>query len=309
MQFTILTPTYNRSHTLPLVYDCLKKQTLQDFEWLIIDDGSSDDTSSLVQSWSDAPFPVRYLKKTNGGKHTALNLGVQQAKGYFTLILDSDDVIKPTCLERLTHHWHTIPESERSGYSGLTGLCEDQHGRILGGTFPKDVFDSNAVAITYRYRLSADRYGMQRTEVLRQFPFPVFEGERFLTESVVWNRIGRSYKNRYVNEVLCVKEYRADGLTKSVFKHLCNNPKGSSLYYQELLNVSEPISPKVRLGIYTYYVRYALHARNSVTDIVRRGHNHPVFMLLGLLLGAPLYLRDKRHLDQSVPASHTYAVE
>jgi glycosyltransferase involved in cell wall biosynthesis len=300
--FTVLTPTYNRAYTLTNVYDCLCQQTLQDFEWLIIDDGSSDQTEALVQQWLDkAPFPIRYLKKNNGGKHTALNLGIQEAKGYFTVILDSDDVMKPTCLERFLYHWQSIPESEREHYAGITALCEDQNGYILGGKFPSDTFDSNAVEITYLHRLSDDRYGMQRSEVMRAFPFPEFQNEKFLTESVVWNRIARHYKNRYVNEILCVKEYRADGLTRSVSKHLCKNPKGSSLYYQELLGVKVAMSAKVRLGVHAYYVRYALHAGQDVPGIVT-AMKRPGFRLLGGLLGSFLYLRDKTRSVRS-PAS------
>jgi glycosyltransferase involved in cell wall biosynthesis len=257
-----------------------------------------------TQSWTEAPFPIRYLKKPNGGKHTALNLGIQEARGYFTAILDSDDVITPTCLERFLHHWQTIPEGERESYAGITALCEDQRGKILGGKFPRDTFDSNAIEITYLHRLADDRYGMQRTEVMRQFPFPQFQGERFLTESVVWNRIARRYKNRYVNEVLCTKEYRADGLTRSISKHLSKNPQGSSLYYQELLEVTVPIPSRVRLGIHAYYVRYALHAKQNLLKIMSRGSEHPLYMLLGCLAGGFLYLRDRTEQTQAVTVSN-----
>ncbi len=294
MLFTILTPTYNRAYTLTNVYECLMKQTLQDFEWLIVDDGSSDQTENLVKQWLDSsPFPIRYLKQRNGGKHTALNLGIQEARGYFTVILDSDDVITPTCLERFDAHWQVIPKPKRDEYAGVTGLCVDQHNVILGGRFPSDTFDSNAIEITYLHRLADDRYGMQRTEVMRQFPFPVFQGERFLTESVVWNRIARHYKNRYVNEVLCIKEYRPDGLTRSIAKHLSRNPQGSSLYYEELLGVPEPLPFKVCLGIHAYYVRYALHAKQRVTEILGKGWKRPGFMVLGWVVGGLFYLRDK----------------
>lgn len=292
--FTVLTPTYNRAHTLANVYDCLVKQTLQEFEWLIVDDGSRDHTENLVHQWmKEAPFAIRYFKKTNGGKHTALNLGIREAEGDFTVILDSDDVLKDDCLERLLHHWLAIPEEAREGFAGVTGLCVDQDNQILGGKFPRDTFDSDAIAISYVLRLSDDRYGMQRTDVMRQFPFPVFAGERFLTESVVWNRVARQYKNRYINEAVCIKEYRADGLTRSVSKHLRNNPKGSSLYYQELLDVPEPLTFKVRLGIHAYYLRYALHAKTPLPDILWQGSKHPLFMLLGGVLGLLLFLCDK----------------
>lgn len=293
LKFTVLTPTYNRAHTLGNVYKCLEAQTLQNFEWLIVDDGSSDTTQDLVAGWSQtSPFTIRYIKQTNGGKHTALNRGIQEAKGYFTVVLDSDDVIYPHCLERFLYHWNTIPEAQREHYAGVTGLCVNQHGNLLGGEFPDNTFDSNAVEITYVYCLADDRYGMQRTEVMRGFPFPVFEGEKFLTESVVWNRVARHYKNRYVNEVLCVKEYRADGLTRSIAKHRSNNPKGSSLYYQELLCAPEPFAFKTRVGIYTYYVRYALHAKQRPLEVIR-GSRKPLFALLGWLLGTFLYTRDR----------------
>src|SRR2546423_7154708 len=120
MRFTVLTATYNRAHLLPRVYESLCAQTFRDFEWVIVDDGSTDGTRELVSSWHE-DFPIRYFWKPNGGKHTAVNLGVQEAAGQFIVILDSDDRLIPDTLERLDYHWKQIPDPRQFAF--LVCLC------------------------------------------------------------------------------------------------------------------------------------------------------------------------------------------
>lgn len=203
--FTVFTPTFNRAHTLHRVHGSLGRQTYRDFEWLVVDDGSADGTGELIAKWSaSSPFPIRYLYQRNRGKHVAFNTGVCEARGRFFLALDSDDACAPQALERFKWHWDDIPETSQDRFTGVTALCEDQHGRLVGSRFPRDVMDSDSNEIRYRFRVAGEKWGFHRTEVLRQYPFPTPAGARFLPEGLVWSAIARSYRTRFVNEILRV---------------------------------------------------------------------------------------------------------
>jgi glycosyltransferase involved in cell wall biosynthesis len=201
--FTVFTPTYNRAATLPRVYQSLQAQTFRDFEWLIVDDGSVDNTHEVVQKWqAEAEFPIGYVYQVNQGKPTAFNRGVREAAGELFLTLDSDDSCLPQALERLKYHWENIPAAQREHFSAVTALCKDQNGRLSGNKFPQDVTDSDCVEMYFRGYLWGERWGFQRTDVLREFPFPDLPGKTFVPESVVWLALSQRYKTRFVNEVL-----------------------------------------------------------------------------------------------------------
>jgi glycosyltransferase involved in cell wall biosynthesis len=210
--FTVFTPTYNRASTLGRVHDSLLRQTFTDFEWLIVDDGSTDGTADLVEGWQAAsPFPIRYVWQPNQGKHVAMNKGSELARGELFLTVDSDDECVPVALERLKHHWDQIPAAERESFAAVTALAMDQHGRLVGTRFPADVLDSTSIELVYRYRMRGDKWGFTRTDVLRAHPFPVAEGTPFIPESLVWDEIALSYRTRFVNEMLLVNWTRPPG--------------------------------------------------------------------------------------------------
>ena len=151
--FTVFTPTFNRALTLHRVYQCLEGQTFRDFEWLIVDDGSSDSTGDLVAMWAKtASFPVRYWRQENLGKHVAFNRGVERANGAFFLTLDSDDWCVPEALARLKSHWDSIPEKVRDDFSAVTVLCKTEEGEIVGEPFPNEFVDSNCAIATSIWR-------------------------------------------------------------------------------------------------------------------------------------------------------------
>lgn len=131
-RFTVFTPTFNRARTLPRVYESLRQQSFQDFEWLIVDDGSTDDTRDVVAAFDASLFPICYVYQTNGHKKTASNHGVREALGELFLTLDSDDEILPHTLERLNFHWESIPTERRDGFSVVTGLCIWDAGQVVG---------------------------------------------------------------------------------------------------------------------------------------------------------------------------------
>jgi glycosyltransferase involved in cell wall biosynthesis len=203
--FTVFTPSYNRAATLPRVYESLRSQTFRDFEWLIVDDGSTDGTRYLVENWQQkAEFPIRYIYQENQGKPAAFNHGVREARGELFLSVDSDDAPVPEGLERLKFHWDAIPQSDRDRFSAVTGLCKLHDGRLAGDEFPGGTLDSDSIEMAFRYRIRGDKWGFQRTDVLKCFPFACGPTAKFVCESTVWFAIARRFKTRFVSEPLLI---------------------------------------------------------------------------------------------------------
>ena len=242
MRFTVLTATYNRATYLPGVYESLCAQTFRDFEWVIVDDGSTDGTRELVASWKSF-FPIRYAWKPNGGKHTAINRGAQMASGDFIFIVDSDDRCLPQSLERFDYHWRQIPNPDRFAFVVALDYREDGK-TILGKEFPRQVMD------IFRLRealvlADSDRCSIIRTDVFKKFPYPVFKNERDMLEGVAWNRILREYGARYVNEPLKIGGYAPGGITGQRDRRT-PNPKGAVVYYTDLVFSDVPLRLKLK---------------------------------------------------------------
>jgi glycosyltransferase involved in cell wall biosynthesis len=249
MRFTVVTPAYNGAHTLGQVYKCLCAQTFHDFEWVIVDDGSTDGTKDLVSSWKPS-FPIRYFWKANGGQHSAENLGVSVANGEFVLFCDSDDRYMANALERFDYHWRQIPDP--SLFANLSCLCCKPDGSIVGQAYPADHVDAFTFADQLRYR-NCERWGINRTDVLREFPFP--EGERYVPAGLVWNRISRKYAARFFNEALRIYEPNPDGISSNVTELRASSPKSTLTYYRELALSPAPISLRLRAA--TNFCRFA----------------------------------------------------
>jgi glycosyltransferase involved in cell wall biosynthesis len=237
--FTIFTPTYNRAHTLHRVYDSLCSQTLRDFEWLVIDDGSTDNTPALVAGWTNAAkFPIRYFKQDHAGKHIAHNLAVREARGRFFLPLDSDDACLPHALERMVYHWNSIPQPDRVSYSGVDGLCIDQRGKIIGDQFPSNPFDANMREQCYVYRVRGEKWGSTLTEIVRKIPFPEIKGT-YIPEGTLWLQLAKKYRKRCVNEIFRIYYVGDERTGTTVTKRIRNfggYAPGRLYFYTWLLN-------------------------------------------------------------------------
>jgi len=290
---TVLTPTFNRAGLLPRVYQSLLAQTQKEFEWLIVDDGSTDGTKDLVREWAKhSPFPVRYLWQENSGKHVAVNRGVALAQGDLVLILDSDDWLVPNAIERVHYWWNSIPEAQRAEFAGVAGLCAFPSGLLVGTAFPKQVLDSNPIEIRVRYKVKGDKCEVWRTDVLRNFPFPEDLG-RFVTEGLVWNRIARRYKVRFVNEIWKITEYQHDGLSAKSLELRAGSPRAARVYYKEFAETSEVKIPILRrLREYANYTRFSCHAHVSLLGQAREARLKLLWFWASPL-GILLYLRDR----------------
>ncbi len=265
--FTVFTGTYNRANLLRRVYESLTRQTYKDFEWLIVDDGSTDGTADIVESFtSAAQFPIRYIWKPNGGVHTAVNEGVRQARGKFFAILDSDDWYVDDALEKMLEFWDALEDSAKETCSGVCGLCAYDNGQIIGSKFPSDVWDSDDFVAKNIHRKKGDKIGFKRTDVMRKFPFPEDLG-RFVPESIVWNRIGNAYSTRFVNTVFAMKQYQAGGLTDRSRINSIRNPRAKVLIRSELLNCGRRLPHSVRAKATINLMRFSLHARNPIREL------------------------------------------
>lgn len=198
--FTVLTPTYNRAHTLARVYESLVLQTCVDFEWLIIDDGSTDSTRQLVETWqAGAPFLIRYVWQPNGHKKVALNHGFRLSQGEFIVVLDSDDELLPKGLSLFRGAWNAIPDDKRHDYCGVRALCIDEAGKIVGDRFPTDHFDATTSELLFKYGIRGEKLSCDKTEILRLFPFPE-DVKGYVPEHILWTQISQNYKCRCINE-------------------------------------------------------------------------------------------------------------
>lgn len=232
IKITICTPTYNRAYILTVLYKSLQNQTCKDFEWLIIDDGSSDNTQELAEAWiaSGDDFPVRYYKKQNGGKCSAINYGLDYADGELFVVVDSDDFLTDNAVEKIIELENTI--SDKNRFCGVAfNLGTDIN------TTPNKIFDGDYKDATLldRYTsLDGEKAYAFYTEVHKKYRYPLFDNEKFMTEAVVWNRIANDgYLMRFSNDIICIYEYREDGLTNAGTVLFVNNPKGYGLWLKE----------------------------------------------------------------------------
>jgi glycosyltransferase involved in cell wall biosynthesis len=246
------------------LYRSLQRQTFCDFEWLIVDDGSADNTEALVSAWQreENDFSIRYHKKANGGKHTAINAALELAEGELFFVMDSDDYLTDDALEKLAAWESELPKNGTfCGVAGNLGTSETET--------PNRVFEGEYHEGTLLDRYSVvdgERAMVFYTDIHRKYPYPVFDGERFMTEAVVYNRMAADgYKMRFYNNIVCVYEYQPDGLTRTGNSLFLNNPKGYGLWLREKAKF-EKISLLERIKLY-YTFTCDLSGRLSAKEI------------------------------------------
>lgn len=279
MIVTVFTPTFNRAYILPQLYDSLKKQTCKDFEWLIVDDGSTDKTEELVKSWlNETLFPIRYIKQQNGGKHRAINRGVQEAKGELFFIIDSDDYPTNDAIEEIKKRYENV--KGRHDIAGVIGFRLYADGRKINQGQFKDELVCNVIDYQYRHHGTGDMAEAYRTSVLREYPFPDIEVEKFCTESLVWNRIGCKYKMLFFNKGIYVCDYLEDGLTRSITKIRHKNPVYATLFYSEAVQLDMPFTGKIKNAInyWRFYFDYSTIKKPKISFCWY------IFMPFGLLI-------------------------
>jgi glycosyltransferase involved in cell wall biosynthesis len=272
--FSIITASYNRKHTLKGVYEGLLRQNFTNFEWIIVDDGSNDGTSELVDKWK-ANFNIVYKYKENGGKPSAVNLGLAFAKGRYLVVLDSDDVPLPEAISVFNEELQKTPD-EVCAVGALTMAIS---GKIIGSELSKPAEELTMLDAYSRRGMTGDKWLAFKAEVAKKFLFPTYGSERFVPEGLVFNRMSRhGYKTRFINRPLLVHEYLQDGLTRNHIELRADNPIGFIAYNIE--NVSE-----VDTIITPYYLKSALNIYATLLLCSKRPITTLVLMTLALPFG------------------------
>lgn len=270
MTVTVLTPTFNRGG-LQSLWDSLQKQTVKDFEWLVVDDGSTDGTKDLItQLQEKSDFPIRYIYKNNGGKHTALNVGIQTICSELIFIVDSDDCVTDDAVESILKiHKKYRSQNNICGYAFLRAFPD---GKVNGKKFDVDEKIGSYIDV----RVNGDDTGADKAEVfkthcLKEFPFPEYPNEKFLGEDLVWVRMARKYEMVHINKAIYVGNYLEDGLTNNRRKHNIASPIGCMHRAEEFMESDLKTRYRIKGGL--QYIVYGRFAGVKVVDLIRKSRH------------------------------------
>lgn len=245
---TVFTPTYNRAYILPILYESLVNQSFKNFEWIIVDDGSTDTTKELVESFlSEKNIKIRYFLQENQGKHVAINKGVEMAEGGLFFIVDSDDYLAQNALEIL--HSRYLDIKENSKIAGIFVNCSSKNPNVSYNTFdlllPKEGIICTLTELNHQLQIRGEFATAIKTEIQKTYPYPVFEGEKFCRESLVYRRIGKKYDFLFTSDKIYFADYLEDGLTVKSWKLLKKSPKGAALLFKEQAKENIPTKEKL----------------------------------------------------------------
>lgn len=290
-QITIITPTYNRAHTLPRVFESLKNQTFKDFKWLIMDDGSTDNTSSLVAKFQEENvFPIEYYQQPNRHKFLTVLDGIRKVKSKYHMVIDSDDTYPTNALETLYNEVEKIENQDE--YIGLMGLSADENGNIVGDSYPNNGFDGSIFDMRYKYKVRGDKFGIFISKTyLQQIEgkdFIHYEGKGYIPQSVIFNQYdSKGIKTRFINKV--VRTYLKDendsasvSNTRWTGKNVFGLREGHlsfiNCYGDRLLSYPKPVLRNL-IG----YQFYSFKNKNNISEIISQPKNI-IIKTLGLLL-------------------------
>ena len=237
MQITIITPTYNRAHLLPSLYESLKIQKCPNLIWLVVDDGSTDDTEAVIQEFQkEAKITIEYLKQKNQGKHIAFNTGIKRTKTPLVLNIDSDDQMMEGAIHYIKTLLPEFLENKNIAAIAFPRFSEAKNSVKTNKAIPFSKTIISSIDLVHHYQLSGEFEYLFKTEIVKQFPFPQFNNEKFIKESLILKRIDKIYNYLYVKKPIVKGEYLEDGLSTDFRGLLEKNPKGSALAYLEITN-------------------------------------------------------------------------
>ncbi len=275
VKITVFTPTYNRGYIIENLYKSLQRQNFTDFEWLVVDDGSSDKTEELFEKWAkeNNNFQIRYYKKDNGGKHRAINYALDKSRGELFFTVDSDDYLTDDALYKVDKWEKSLDRSKK--FAGIVANIGNDKDKTINNFFKEEYLDLDLLQ-RYDYTedgkkvLDGERAYIFYTDIHRKYKYPEFKGEKFMTEAVVWNRMAHDgYLVRYYNDIIWIFEYLDDGLTKAGNRLFLDNPRGYTLWLKEK-NVFENKSKKEMLKFYySMYCEFSqLYSINQIADFL-----------------------------------------
>ncbi len=283
-KITVFTPTYNRGYCLHQLYESLLRQTSTNFEWLIIDDGSTDTTKDLVQDWIDEnKIKIKYIYKENGGMHTGYNVAYDLITTELNVCIDSDDYLTNNAIEKILNHWEKYKNDK---YAGIVALDATKNGKILGKKFPKSLQSSTLEDLYYKHKIPGDKKLVYRTAVVKKYPkYPVFSKENLVPLGALYLQVDKSYELLCLNEIVCIVEYMEDGSTRNIFKQYRLSPRG--FLYSRKITIKYSKYLKVKFKSIIHYISHSIQLK--IINIFKN-NNYPILTLLAIPFGIVLYL-------------------
>ncbi len=292
---TVFTPAYNRAYTLHLCYESLLRQTCKDFEWLIIDDGSTDGTRELVETWiRENNIPIRYHYQDNQGMHGAHNAAYERITTELNVCIDSDDYMTDDAVEKIADFWR---KHGSDSYAGIVGLDMEQSGEIIGTRLPDKLKHAALTDLYVLHQVRGDKKLVYRTAVTSAVPpYPVYPGEKYVPLSYKYMLIDQQYPLLLLNEPLCVVEYLQDGSSLNMIKQYRTNPRGFQFFRKTAMTYAPSWRRLIQEA--AHYVSSSLLMRNwrFLGESPRKGAT-----LLALPAGLLLYLYIQNTGRNAVP--------
>lgn len=258
---TIFTPAFNRAYTLNKCYESLKNQTVKDFKWLIVDDGSTDNTKDLVDEWiCEGVLDIEYKYQENQGMHGAHNTAYELIDTELNVCIDSDDYMPNDAVEKIINFWENNEiDKDIAGFIGLDAYGD---GSIIGDSFPETLRKTTLFEINNKYKIQGDKKIVYRSEVSKKYPYPLYKDEKYVGLAYKYYKIDEDYKLLTMNEVLCIVEYMEDGSSLNMFSQYLKNPKGFAFYrIENMKNSRATFSFKFKENI--HYVSSSLISKNK----------------------------------------------
>ena len=265
----VFTPTYNRAYKLSDLYASLLRQTSKDFMWLVVDDGSTDDTRQLVQSYIDeGKISIRYIYRENGGKQRAHNTALEHCNEELFFTVDSDDYLVDTAIEKVISAWDEW--RDEPGIAGIVALKGKNGSEPLNRRFPKEIKTTKVYDLYNRYHFIGDAEMIYRTAILKEYPYEIAEGENFIAESYAFLKIDDAYDLAVLDSVVMVCEYLSDGYTRSTRKVARENPRGymkvKKLYLERATNVRDRFESCTLYLVGAYFAHEFWRAMRGISN-------------------------------------------
>lgn len=265
MYFTVFTPTYNRAYILDRAYRTLLNQTCNDFLWVIVDDGSEDNTEEMVQEWiSEERIAIKYIKQENKGRFGAYNTGTQYFTGELLVFLDSDDALKPNALEELKKIWEGRNKKLNPPIIGMIFYMEYPDGKIIGNKLP-DIYSEKVYVLRDKYGVKGDKAQVYDRKIFQRYKYPIFPGEKFIGDSLIMNRANEHGQMMVVQKSLYIREYLSDSITNNILRVGYASPKGMALYYKETIKYYK--YNRIKRAVYAMkYVAFSRIGKTKIFD-------------------------------------------
>lgn len=282
MKLTILTPTYNRIEKLYTLYKSLCNQTNKEFIWYIIDDGSTEEVEKIIKEFIEKKqIIIKFAKKKNGGKHTALNYAIKKIETDLVFIVDNDDWLTEDAVEKvLKIHEKYENRNDICGYSFLRMYT---NGNVNGKMLDEDEVIDDYINIRINGKdTNSDKAEVWKTKILKEYPFPEFEGEKFLGEDIVWVKMASKYKMVFLREAIYVSEYLSDGLTNNRRKNNINSPQGCFCRAETMLEIfkDKKVDFKYFIKVILQYQIYGLFSKKKFIDLYKKCYFKKYFIVL-----------------------------